>query len=143
MKFSQFLIPTLFVFVLFILVCLQHDHHNTRKQRKFHSVSRKKKLSLLPSYPKNPINNDNFTNNGVIFDVMKFGATGNGVTDDTEAFKKAWNVACQAKKPTLLLVPKGHSFMLKSTTFGGPCINSIQFQVTYDNLFSNQLCIYF
>lgn len=133
MKFPQVLLPSVFLFLLLILVCIEHGHHNTTKQKKFHSVSRKKKLPPppSPSYVTDPTNNESSTNTGVVFNVMKFGAAGNGATDDTEAFKKAWNAACQSKKTALLLVPDGHSFMIKTTTFAGPCKNSILFQVMF------------
>ncbi|XAR49240.1 Polygalacturonase [Bertholletia excelsa] len=53
---------------------------------------------------------------------------GDGVTDDTEAFKMAWDSACQAESATLL-VPYGYSFMVKPAIFTGPCRSGLVFQI--------------
>ncbi|KAK1560667.1 hypothetical protein Q3G72_029468 [Acer saccharum] len=64
-----------------------------------------------------------------VFDVRKFGAIGDGLTDDTEAFKMAWDSACQEEDSAVLLVPYGSSFMIQSTIFTGPCQGGLVFQV--------------
>lgn len=64
-----------------------------------------------------------------VFNVLSFGAIGNGVTDDTKAFKMAWDTACQAEQSGILLVPRGYSFMIQSTIFTGPCTSGVVFQV--------------
>ncbi|KAL1826773.1 hypothetical protein ACET3Z_005185 [Daucus carota] len=63
-----------------------------------------------------------------LFDVISFGAVGDGVTDDTEAFKKAWDAACEIESANLL-VPKHYTFMIQSTIFTGPCQNALTFQI--------------
>lgn len=63
-----------------------------------------------------------------VFSVLSFGAMGDGVTDDTRAFKSAWDTACQSESATLL-VPDSYSFMVQSTIFTGPCKSSLVFQV--------------
>ncbi|KAI9087734.1 hypothetical protein K1719_030366 [Acacia pycnantha] len=66
-----------------------------------------------------------------IFDVIKYGASGNGQTDDSQAFVKAWKDVCEAINgyPTLL-VPKGRTFLLQPTIFQGPCNSpSVNFKV--------------
>ncbi|KAJ4718378.1 Pectin lyase-like superfamily protein [Melia azedarach] len=57
-----------------------------------------------------------------IFNVMSYGAVGDGVTDDSQAFTKAWEAVCEAKlnSPTLQ-VPQGNTFLLNPTEFSGPC----------------------
>lgn len=67
------------------------------------------------------------------FDVRKFGAKGDGVTNDTDAFKMAWDAACDAESATLL-VPRGFSFMIQSTIFTGPCKANLVFQVIVDDV---------
>nr|XP_043624164.1 probable polygalacturonase At3g15720 [Erigeron canadensis] len=58
-----------------------------------------------------------------IFNVMKYGARGDGRTDDSQAFTNAWKAACNSlpNAKSLLVIPKGRTFMLKPITFGGPC----------------------
>ncbi|KAI3819193.1 hypothetical protein L1987_13018 [Smallanthus sonchifolius] len=65
-----------------------------------------------------------------IFDVREFGAIGDGVEDDTNAFKKAWDCVClsQTHSP-ILWVPHGYSFIIQSTIFKGPCQSPLIFQV--------------
>ncbi|MQM06849.1 hypothetical protein Taro_039679 [Colocasia esculenta] len=63
-----------------------------------------------------------------VFDVQSFGAVGDGVTDDTQAFKLAWVAACEADSGTLL-VPQGHSIMTNSVILLGPCRGVITLQV--------------
>lgn len=65
-----------------------------------------------------------------VFDVRKFGAVGDGVTDDTEAFKMAWDSACP-ENSSVILIPYGFSFMIQSTIFTGPCQGGLVFQVSY------------
>uniref|UniRef100_A0A5B7BSG7 Polygalacturonase n=1 Tax=Davidia involucrata TaxID=16924 RepID=A0A5B7BSG7_DAVIN len=57
-----------------------------------------------------------------------FGAAGDGITDDTAAFKAAWDAVCQVDSG-VLLVPYGYSFMIQSTIFTGPCQTGFVFQV--------------
>ncbi|GLT57113.1 hypothetical protein SLA2020_301070 [Shorea laevis] len=56
-----------------------------------------------------------------VFNVLSFGAVGDGAADDTQAFKLAWDMACH-NDSAVLLVPNGYSFMLQSTIFTGPCL---------------------
>ncbi|KAL2516584.1 putative polygalacturonase [Forsythia ovata] len=59
------------------------------------------------------------------FNVMSYGAIGNGRADDTQAFVKAWKAACEAKSTTpILYIPQKKTFMLKPLTFSGPCKSS-------------------
>ncbi|XP_052205141.1 polygalacturonase At1g48100-like [Diospyros lotus] len=63
-----------------------------------------------------------------VFNVLSFGAAGDGVADDTQAFKLAWDTACQAESATLL-VPRSYSFMIQSSIFTGPCKSGLLFQI--------------
>ncbi|KAJ9550822.1 hypothetical protein OSB04_014867 [Centaurea solstitialis] len=64
-----------------------------------------------------------------VCDVRSFGCVGDGVTDDTQGFKMAWDSACSNDEPTVLLVPKHYTFMIQSTIFTGSCRNSLVFQI--------------
>ncbi|CAL8166102.1 unnamed protein product [Prunus armeniaca] len=59
-----------------------------------------------------------------------FAAAGDGVTDDTQAFSKAWDAACQAERSSVVfLVPDKYSFLTQSILFKGPCKSYLLFQL--------------
>ncbi|XP_061373718.1 polygalacturonase-like [Gastrolobium bilobum] len=60
--------------------------------------------------------------------VKDYGAKGNGFTDDTEAFERAWQVACSSEE-AVLMVPQD-SYLLKPIRFSGPCKSSISVQIS-------------
>ncbi|KAL0348150.1 UNVERIFIED_CONTAM: putative polygalacturonase [Sesamum angustifolium] len=66
-----------------------------------------------------------------VFSVVSYGAVGDGVADDTQAFKVAWDAACQADDPAVLLVPRHYTFMIQSTIFTGPCTSRLVLQVVF------------
>ncbi|CAJ2653288.1 unnamed protein product [Trifolium pratense] len=56
------------------------------------------------------------------FNIVKYGAKGDGHSDDSNAFLKAWKDACTSTKGTpTLIVPAGKIFMTQPLTFQGPC----------------------
>ncbi|XP_024978286.1 polygalacturonase At1g48100 [Cynara cardunculus var. scolymus] len=64
-----------------------------------------------------------------IFNVLNFGAKGDGRTDDTKAFEAAWLAACKLEASTMV-VPKGSVFLVKPVSFSGPnCGSNIIFQL--------------
>ncbi|GLU14650.1 hypothetical protein SLE2022_312090 [Rubroshorea leprosula] len=59
------------------------------------------------------------------FNVLNYGAVGNGQVDDSTAFVKAWNEACQVVEVTpTIVIPKGKTFLVQPLTFAGPCKSS-------------------
>ncbi|KAJ6350716.1 hypothetical protein OIU78_006784 [Salix suchowensis] len=82
-----------------------------------------------PSIPSDPYPNDPGSNSSdCIFNVMDYGAIGDGSTDDTDAFRKAWKEACGVESG-VILAPSGYSFTITSTIFTGPCKPGLVFQV--------------
>ncbi|KAM7254014.1 hypothetical protein ACFE04_031696 [Oxalis oulophora] len=63
--------------------------------------------------------------------VTKFGAVGDGKTDDSKAFEKAWDTVCQTASgnPTLV-IPAGKTFLTNPIAFKGPCkASSVKVQI--------------
>lgn len=59
------------------------------------------------------------------FNVLDYGAVGNGKNDETRAFVDAWKDTCSAMhESSTLLIPKGKTFMLQPVWFQGPCNSS-------------------
>ncbi|KAL7145686.1 hypothetical protein ABFS83_07G103700 [Erythranthe nasuta] len=60
------------------------------------------------------------------YNVVDFGARGDGKTDSTSSFLKAWNAACNSVVPAaVMVVPKG-TFLVKSISFTGPCKSNMK-----------------
>ncbi|XP_043691364.1 polygalacturonase isoform X2 [Telopea speciosissima] len=62
-----------------------------------------------------------------VVNVDDYGAKGDG-RDDTEAFKKAWKVACSSS-PAVVVVPQNKNYLLKPITFSGPCKSDLTMMV--------------
>ena len=85
--------------------------------------------SKPPSVPSGPSpNRPGNSTSDCVFDVTKFGAIGDGSTDDTKAFEEAWKAACAVESATVL-APSDYNFMITSTIFSGPCTPRLIFQV--------------
>ncbi|XP_051143101.1 polygalacturonase-like [Andrographis paniculata] len=72
--------------------------------------------------------------------VLNFGAKGDGKTDDTKAFEKAWEESCVSSQDMniMIVVPQNHTFLLNPITFSGPCTTShLTFQIDGVVLASN------
>ncbi|KAK8360606.1 hypothetical protein V6Z12_A04G175900 [Gossypium hirsutum] len=64
-----------------------------------------------------------------VFDVLHFGAKGDGKTDDTKAFQAAWAAACKVQASTVV-VPAKFIFLVGPISFSGPyCQANIVFQL--------------
>ncbi|GLU21633.1 hypothetical protein SLE2022_377620 [Rubroshorea leprosula] len=64
----------------------------------------------------------------VLVNVDSFGAIGDGVSDDTQAFREAWDTACSTPK-SILLVPPGRQYLVNATRFKGPCEDKLIIQI--------------
>ncbi|KAK4273309.1 hypothetical protein QN277_021736 [Acacia crassicarpa] len=138
MKHSHISLLALCVFLLIIFLCAQARHHS-RHSKHWHSHSHKSSeistppasapSSSTPPYVDDPSPRPSYNASG-FFDVRTFGAVGDGISDDTKAFKMAWDTACQSDLPqNVIRVPSGFSFMIQSTIFTGPCQGRIVFKV--------------
>ncbi|XP_058784558.1 probable polygalacturonase At3g15720 [Vicia villosa] len=65
---------------------------------------------------------ENQNQGGQNFNVVSYGAKGDGNTDDSNAFLKAWEDLCSTTEanPTLV-IPQGKKIMLQPMKFQGPC----------------------
>ncbi|KAG6504486.1 probable polygalacturonase At1g80170 [Zingiber officinale] len=61
--------------------------------------------------------------------VDSFGAVGDGVADDTQAFQNAWDEACSLKD-AVFLVPENRRYKVNATKFVGPCERNLIIQVS-------------
>ncbi|CAI9092941.1 OLC1v1028316C1 [Oldenlandia corymbosa var. corymbosa] len=66
--------------------------------------------------------------NKVLVNVDTFGAVGDGVADDTNAFVNAWKQACTTPR-AVFLVPQGRRYLVNATRFKGPCDDKLLIQI--------------
>ncbi|KAG0583645.1 hypothetical protein KC19_3G151500 [Ceratodon purpureus] len=63
------------------------------------------------------------------FDVRyPFGAKGDGITNDTDAFLAAWKMACTVTSGEVY-IPSGFNFLVYPSTFTGPCKEDLHFSL--------------
>ncbi|KAL5975819.1 hypothetical protein ACLOJK_020147 [Asimina triloba] len=56
------------------------------------------------------------------YNVLDYGAVGNGIADDTQAFLKAWAALCADPGPNVnMFIPAKKTFLLRPLVFQGPC----------------------
>ncbi|OAY29494.1 polygalacturonase At1g48100 isoform X2 [Manihot esculenta] len=69
------------------------------------------------------------TSSAATFNVLDYGAKGDGHTDDTKAFEAVWAAACKVDGSTIV-VPSGAVFLVLPISFSGPnCGEKIIFQL--------------
>ncbi|KAF6172180.1 hypothetical protein GIB67_024802 [Kingdonia uniflora] len=120
------------VFVSVIVVLVSLGLSNVEGRTHFHkdimSLNIGISVSESPDYPPDPNDPRETPSEPCIFNVMSFGAVGDGSTDDTDAFRSAWKEAC-AVESGVLLAPADYEFTITSTIFSGPCNPGIVFQL--------------
>ncbi|KAK9067295.1 hypothetical protein SSX86_014621 [Deinandra increscens subsp. villosa] len=122
----------LFGIVTFMLVWFsQQGVDATREinERHYRHGSRLMKETFYPSYGETFPSSLSDRKTSTVFNVLAFGAKGDGTTDDTKAFEAAWLAACKLEASTMV-VPKGSVFLIKPISFSGPnCQSNIVFQL--------------
>ncbi|KAM0952019.1 putative endo-polygalacturonase [Dioscorea sansibarensis] len=71
---------------------------------------------------------DSSSYNQAVIDVEDYGAKGDG-RDDSEAFEKAWRVACSSSQPITFMVANDKKYKLKPLTFQGPCKSNVKLMI--------------
>ncbi|GMJ01440.1 QUARTET 2 [Hibiscus trionum] len=63
-----------------------------------------------------------------VVDVDDFGAKANG-SDDSKAFKEAWEFACNTSQGAVMVVPRNKIYHLKPVDFSGPCNSPLTLKI--------------
>ncbi|OVA20733.1 Glycoside hydrolase [Macleaya cordata] len=109
----------------------KYKHHGSNHH---HGGGSKSKSPKPPGKGHSPIPPPSYdgghpTINSTVFDVLQFGAKGDGNTDDTKAFEAAWDAACKVEASTIV-VPSNYVFLVGPISFSGPyCQPNIVFQL--------------
>ncbi|CAN4086377.1 unnamed protein product [Withania somnifera] len=64
-----------------------------------------------------------------LFRVNDFGAAGDGITDDTNSFKDAWEMACSSPSRSKIVIPARYSFLVRPINFAGPCQSKVSLRI--------------
>ncbi|KAK4379691.1 hypothetical protein RND71_001553 [Anisodus tanguticus] len=76
-----------------------------------------------------------------IIDIQAFGAKGDGLTNDTEAFIKAWKKACQTENG-VLLIPRHKIYYIGPIKFHGPCKKGLRMMINGELIASKDISDY-
>lgn len=144
MRHSPILTLLFSIYFLTSFLSIQARHHfHTKHKHYSHSHNSSSEISLPPAPLPSPTSSapeeapstspspspSPEVASGLL-DVRKFGAIGDGITDDTESFKMAWDTACQSESDlNVIFVPPGFSFIVQSTIFTGPCKGGLVLKV--------------
>ncbi|XP_029148649.1 polygalacturonase At1g48100 isoform X2 [Arachis hypogaea] len=122
MKLCTF--TALMIAILFCVLCSSFESCSAIRGYNHHF----RKLKATSSAASPSSSNDNNT-----FNVLDYGAKGDGKADDTKAFEGAWADTCKTEGSTMI-VPSGSEFLVKPISFSGPnCEQNIVFQVQASN----------
>ncbi|KAF0917747.1 hypothetical protein E2562_021244 [Oryza meyeriana var. granulata] len=65
-----------------------------------------------------------------VYNVARYGASGDGAADSTRPFLRAWADACRSPRPATVYVPPG-KYLVGRATFVGPCSSrAVTFSIT-------------
>ncbi|KAF3637451.1 hypothetical protein FXO38_23693 [Capsicum annuum] len=110
-RFSSNLSKLVLLSLVLVIYCLESATCNARHRR-----GRKQE-------PRQPS-----IQNSYIFNVLDYGAKGDGTTDDTKAFEATWIEACNDEGSTIM-VPTDYGFLVGPIIFSGlHCEENIVFQ---------------
>ncbi|XP_031474804.1 polygalacturonase At1g48100-like [Nymphaea colorata] len=134
---SPFSVKSLFLLLLFSSFVWLSSFHGCEAKRV--RYWKKKKISnggssggrrhSSPPSPARPLLSSLAADDSTTFNVLNYGAKGDGVADDTEAFQSAWDAACKVEASTMV-VPAEHEFLVRPVSFSGPyCQPNIVFQL--------------
>ncbi|KAG5604680.1 hypothetical protein H5410_026172 [Solanum commersonii] len=138
----------IFLFVLLLIFATTFSiisvdarkHHHTKKSKIHHKHKKQQKNgdgnkapnctnSPSPALSPSPSPSHGFyPTQSPIFNIISFGAKGDGVTDDTKALDAAWEAACKVQGATLE-IPTEFQFLINPITLQGPCMPNFVFQV--------------
>eukprot|EP00250_Pteridium_aquilinum_P000792 c10955_g1_i2 orf=727-1776(+) len=102
---------------------------HTKKGHRKHAIKHRKSHNNDHHKNSQPhMRSDSYSSYSNIFDVLAYGAIGDGETDDTEAFQAAWQQACQVEG-AIFEVPQYFTFVVRPIVFSGPCAPNMVFQI--------------
>ncbi|CAN0893140.1 Polygalacturonase At1g48100 [Linum grandiflorum] len=117
--FSLFLLTTILLLSVFSTtpVVDARKHHNNKSK---HTSSSSSSINPPADLSSSPTQSS--------FDILSYGATGDGSTDDSKALAAAWTAACQVPGARIQ-IPSGFKFLINPISLQGPCMPNLILQV--------------
>ncbi|KAJ4822561.1 hypothetical protein Tsubulata_034289 [Turnera subulata] len=136
LSFLFFLIVVVAVFTTFAIISAEARKHHYKKSKpeKHHKGKGGKHYiapgsATIPAPAPSPLPHYGpYPTGSTIFDILSFGAKGDGVSDDSEALLAAWKAACKVPGATVE-IPAEFKFLIKPITLQGPCMPHLVLQI--------------
>lgn len=65
-----------------------------------------------------------------VLHLHDFGAKGDGITNDTQAIKDAWEAACSFSSRTTIVIPAGYTYLVHPIDFAGSCKSKVTLTIS-------------
>ncbi|XP_042496379.1 polygalacturonase At1g48100 isoform X2 [Macadamia integrifolia] len=128
----------LFILLLLIVILIEYSASSVeaRKDNKKHQKQKKRpgnnQTAAGPVHSPVPLPASSpyygpYPTHTNIYDILSFGAKGDGVSDDSKAFVAAWKAACKVPAATVE-IPSEFRFLIKPLTLQGPCMPHLVLQ---------------
>ncbi|XP_073115398.1 polygalacturonase At1g48100 [Elaeis guineensis] len=103
-----------------------HKHEGSKDGRHDHDFDHFNSSSTSSAH-----HNGFYKPHSKIFDVISFGAMGDGISDDSKALISAWKAACLIPGATVK-IPSEFRFLIRPVTLQGPCMPHLNLQIDGD-----------
>lgn len=87
-------------------------------------------FNSLLQLPQSGFSASNRSRSKRVFFVGDFGAKGDGVSNDTQAFTDAWKMACSFPARTRVIIPAGFTYLVHPVDLSGPCKSRITLNIS-------------
>ncbi|XP_050204718.1 polygalacturonase ADPG2 [Mercurialis annua] len=140
-SFLFFIFVLMAAFIMFAIISVEARKHHHSKKTKSHKHLKEKSgggrdspgsdsaaaPGPAPSSPPLPPYGGSYPTQSNIFDILSFGAEGDGVSDDSQALLAAWKAACKVSGATIRI--PAEKFLIKPITLQGPCMPHLLLQI--------------
>ncbi|KAJ7972225.1 Polygalacturonase [Quillaja saponaria] len=129
-------LPIYIVIIISFASCYSPFQQDTLHDPGYDDGGKLKNVTIKQSNNVLGLNRLDDSNAAETVSVDCFGAKGDGSTDDSEAFEKAWEAACSSDG-AVLVVPANKNYLLKPIRLSGPCKSDLTVQISGTLIASN------
>ncbi|KAJ6725623.1 PECTIN LYASE-LIKE SUPERFAMILY PROTEIN [Salix purpurea] len=135
-RFFLFVGVAIFIVTFAMISVEARKHHNSRNKPHKHLKGKGSNGHNAPDPAENipapapaPLPyHGSYPARSIIFDVLSFGAKGDGVSDDSKALLAAWKAACKVSG-AVVEIPAKFEFLIKPITLQGPCMPHLVLEI--------------